>query len=101
MSYPSPILRIEVEGVKHAIVQHLGASAQEFTDIVTEEIEAFDIPAMVRDEIRLAAPLIIRQAVQDAGKQISQALTKKIVEEMRDQAWDAAIKRAVEQREQA
>ena len=93
MSYPMPILRIEVEGVKHSIVQHLGASAQEFTDIVTEEIEALDIETMVRNEIRTAAPQIVREAVREAGDAITKRIARKLVDEIDDQIWDAALTR--------
>jgi len=94
MSTYGPVLRIEVEGVKHAIVQHLGASAQEFTDIVSEEIERLDIETMVRSEIRRATPAIINDAVREAGEEISKRIARKLVEEIDDQIWDAAIKRA-------
>jgi len=76
MSYPVPILRIEVEGVKHSIVQHLATSAQEFAEIVREEVEQFDIEANIRHQVKMAVPRILQETidkmVDEIGRETAQ-----------------------------
>lgn len=88
MTYPAPILRIEVEGVKHSIVQHLGGCAQEMEEIVQEELDRLDIETMVREEIRRQGPHIVQQAVQEAGQRLSKSISSRLVDDFHDVIWD-------------
>lgn len=85
MSYPSPILRIEVEGVKHAIAQHLGAGAQEFAQIVEDELAKLDIEEMIRGELRRQAHMVVVEAVREASSRISRSIAERLIEELRDE----------------
>jgi len=80
-----PVLRIEVEGVKHAIMQHLGTSARDFNALVEEELNALDIEAVLRAEIRRQVPLVVRDAVTEAAKEISKSVTRRLLEDLRDE----------------
>jgi len=72
--YPTPILRVEIEGVRHSLVQSLQASHDEFCQIVEEEVVALDIEQMIRSQVRQAIPRMVQdivdQTVDNLGRQV-------------------------------
>lgn len=84
----SPMLRLEVEGVKHSLLQHLGGYSQMMEEMVEQELASIDIEAALRAEIQIQAPQIIKNAVADAGARLSKAIADKLVSDFRDEVWE-------------
>jgi len=76
MSSVAPILRIEVEGVKHAILQHLDAGREQFNEIVADELDKIDIEAVIRAELRSRLGYIVQEAVSKACDQIGETIAR-------------------------
>jgi hypothetical protein len=74
MSYPIPLLRIEVEGVKHQILHAFQDYNDEAERIIKAELEKVDIPGIITAEVRQAIPFMIQQAVTRAVESIGREL---------------------------
>lgn len=97
MSSPAPILRIEVEGVKHAILQHLAAGREQFEEIVADELERVDIEAMIRAELRIRLGYIVQDALSNACDEIGRELTRDARSELAPiirEAFTTAVRQA-------
>lgn len=74
MSYPVPMLHIEVEGVKHSIIQALSDHEGEFNRIITEELERINITAVIQARVRMEIPRMIDRACDEALEKIGKEL---------------------------
>jgi len=91
--YPTPILHIEVEGVKHSLVQHLQASHDEFCQIVEEEIAAIDIAQLIRTQVRQAIPRMVQDIVEKSVTSIGSSV---LFEARYSQAFGEIVRAAID-----
>jgi hypothetical protein len=95
----TPLLHVEVEGVKHSLIQHLGAHAEEIEAVITAQLAQIDVAALIRTEVRQAIPFMIQNAIQKAVEEIGKDLTAVARRELSpvvQEAFSEAVRKAQE-----
>ncbi len=65
-----PILRVEIEGSRHAILTALSGSHKEIEEAARKAIEGINIEEIVRAQVYSVVPVLLQKAVEQAVRDI-------------------------------
>jgi hypothetical protein len=78
MSYP--IIRLQVEGMKHSILTAISAKHDDIEKIIETEISKINIEEIIIAEVRKTVPAAIEAAIQDQVRQgVRQAIDHEMI----------------------
>lgn len=63
-----PIIRIELEGIKQSIIQHIGAAGSEYGELVAEQLEKAILTYPWEDTVRRTTERCIDEAIENYFK---------------------------------
>lgn len=62
----TPKLRVELDGVRHALITHLQAHHQEIEAIIEKAIQEIDLEDLIKTQVNMVLPGLLKEAIADA-----------------------------------
>lgn len=76
-----PTIRIEVEGMRHALVRALEASNRDIQAMVSEKLAELDVEAVIAHQVERLLPGVLEECVRKAmTEDIEQAVTAHVAQ---------------------